>query len=65
MKQLRRREIFDLVDDVPVASNYAAFSYIEVLDRRLEIIIGNTDHIEGLVRFSDHLLALKHPLNCA
>ena len=50
------RELLDLVEHEALASDHAALAHVEHLHRRLEIVVGDADHVDVLVLVGDHLL---------
>ena len=58
-------EVLDLVDDEALAADHAALADEEHLDRGLEVVLGEADHVEVLAAVAHHLLlgdGLAHAL---
>ena len=56
--QLRPGQVLDLVDDEALAPDDPALAHEEDLDRGLELVVGDADHVEVLVAVGHHLLLL-------
>ena len=54
-------EVLDAVDDPPAATEHTAAPDEEHLERRLEVVLGERDHVEVLGRRQHHLLRLEGP----
>ena len=54
--QPARRELLDLVEHEALAPDHPALAHEEHLHRRLEIVVGDADHVDVLVLVGDHLL---------
>ena len=54
--QQSRGELLDLVEHEPLAAHHPALAHVEHLHRRLELVLGDADHVEVLVLVGDHLL---------
>ena len=55
--------VLDLVDDEALAPDDPALADVEHLHRRLELVVGDADHVDVLVALGDHLLLLDRPLH--
>ena len=53
-----RGQVLDLVEHEALAADHPALAHVEHLDRRLELVVGDADHVEVLVAVGHHLLAL-------
>ena len=65
LDELAGREVLDLVDDEPLAADHPALADEEHLDRGLEVVLGQPDHVEVLAAVPHHLLlgdGLAHAL---
>ena len=51
-------DVLDLVEDEALAPHHPSPPHEERLDRRLEVVLGDADHVEVLVPLGHHLLAL-------
>ena len=56
--ELGAREVFDLVDDQPLAPDHAALPHEEHLHRCFELVFDDADGVVVLFLGVDHLLAL-------
>ena len=61
LDQLAGGEVLDLVDDEALAPDHPARAHVEDLHRRLELVVGEADHVEVLVAVGHHLLASRWP----
>ena len=56
--ELRGRQVFDLVDDEPLAADDATLAHEEDLHGGFELVVGDADHVDVLVAVGHDLLLL-------
>src|SRR5699024_4219270 len=56
-------EIFDFVDDKALTTHDPPPPNVEHLNRGLQLVIGDTEHVEIITRISDHVLAFDDSIH--